>query len=274
MKPPRSLLPVALLLLLCGADRAEAGGWTQPVGGYYAKLEGVSRRADRIFGADGGSAPYSIGGGPGRYAAGGARAYLEYGLGPGFTGLVALEWKSARISETAARYTTHGFGDLKLGARLGVAQRSAWPLALQLEMTVPTGYDAADVPSLGSGQSELLATAQVGHGFRGGYLAADLGGGRRPKDSALLVAYGAELGLQAPAGTQLRLGLRGRRAIKPKTQSVVDPAVIERNRVALSGAFVLRLGARLDLEAGAAGALSGANTLRGVEYTLGLAAHR
>lgn len=263
-----------VLLPLFAAGPAWGGGWTQPEQGYYARIELVTRSTRRVFAADGGAAAYSIGGGPGSYAATGARGYLEYGLAPGLTALAGLEWKRARITETAARYTTSGFGDLKLGVRLGLAQRSAFPVGVQVEMSVPTGYDDTDVPALGSGQAEALVTAQVGHGFRGGYAAADFGGGRRPKDSAFLIVFGGEVGLNAPAHTVVRLALRGRRAIDPKTTTSRDPAVIERNRLAVSGALSVPLGPRLDLEGGVAGAVSGRNTLRGAEFTLALAAHR
>lgn len=262
--------PLALGLLACPSP-AEAGGWTQPLGSLYAKVEVSHQSTTRIFDGGGRSDPYSIGGGPGRYSSTATRAYLEYGLSPLVTVLGSLDWKQARISETAARFTTRGFGDVTCGLRFGWRQNGAAPLALQVELSFPTHYDATDLPALGAGRTDGRLAFQAGHAFRRGYLAADLGYRLRTRGAEDQIVYSGEVGVTGLHRISTRLAVRGHAPVQSKGSGLEDPAVAERGVVSGAATLGVALTAGLTAEIGATQAFWGRNTLRGPEYSAGIA---
>lgn len=237
------------------------------------RLEGAYRSVDQAFDARGDRVTLTLGGGPADYRVQETRAYLEYGAAPGWTLIAAGDWKNVTVAEAAATFRTRGFGDLRLGVRHGFSRGGAWPVALQGELTVPTGYDRKEIPALGSGRLEAAVALQFGHGFRGGYVTADAGYRAREQGVADQIPLSAQLGFDGPGATSFRGGVRGRVALDSAAGGA-DPTVSERSLWAISGAVAWAVTSAVEIEAGATDTVSGRNALPGVEFSLAVAVVR
>lgn len=270
---PRFLRSVALLLpfLLLAAPRpAAAGGWTQPRGTAYLRLEGAGRSVDRMLDADGRSTALAVGGGAAEFRVFETRAYAEYGATDGTTLVVAAAWKHATIDEAAATFRTYGFGDLRLGLRHALLRDGGWPLALEAEITVPTGYATDEIPALGSGRMDAALLLQLGHAFRGGYLTLEAGYRVREQALSDQLPLGAGIGLEAPGPFALHLGARGRVALESAGEKT-DPTVAERGLLTLTGGVAFHASDRIEIEALVSDTVSGRNALPGAEFGLAVA---
>ena len=168
------------LLALCWAGESWAGAWSQPRGGYYAKLSGLHYSTTKEFDPKGKLA--DIGMDDNQFRARQVLAYGEYGLLERLT-LTGQVGAGRLVSEDSfVERITWGLGDVHLGAKY---QLTGGRLVLsdQVEVAFPSGYDRDYEPPLGTGYSELgirrlaglslyplplYVGAEVGYKLRGG----------------------------------------------------------------------------------------------------------
>ena len=168
------------LLALCWAGEVGAGAWSQPRGGYYAKLSGIHYSTSEVFNDMGRRA--AMGMDDNQFRARQVLAYGEYGLRERLT-LTGQVGAGRLVSEDRfVERITWGLGDVHLGAKY---QLTEGPLVLspQVEVAFPSGYDPEYDPALGTGHSELgtrllaglslyplplYAGAEAGYKLRGG----------------------------------------------------------------------------------------------------------
>lgn len=168
------------LLALCWAGEGWAGAWSQPRGGYYAKLSGIHYSTAEVFNDMGRRAPMGMD--DNQFRARQVLAYFEYGLRTRLT-LTGQVGAGRLVSEDRfVERITWGLGDVHLGAKYQLTE-GRLVLAPQVEVAFPSGYDREYDPALGTGYSELgtrllaglslyplplYAGAEAGYKLRGG----------------------------------------------------------------------------------------------------------
>ncbi len=256
---------------------ARAGAWTQPPGGFYAKVEGAARSTRERFDASGDRVNMVSGLSPARYDTKQLRGYAELGLIPNLTGVASLAWQRLRVEEEAVFHQTEGFSDLRLGARLGLLRENNLVSAAMVEVKIPTGYDETEFPSLGDAKADVSVSLQVGTSFGRGYAGAEVGYNFRGGSLANEIPFSVELGYRVVPRGQVRGALRGRRAVRAMDEipdPTFDPAQVDARNLDAAGTIAFAVTPEWDLETGITHTLSGRNTLTGTEFSLGLAWHR
>lgn len=167
------------LLALGWAGEVGAGAWSQPRGGYYAKLSGIHYSTTEVFNDMGQRA--AMGMDDNQFRARQVLLYGEYGLRERLT-LTGQVGAGRLVSESSlVERITWGLGDVHLGAKYQLTG-GRLVLSPQVEVAFPSGYEEYD-PPLGTGHSELgtrllaglslyplpfYAGAELGYKLRGG----------------------------------------------------------------------------------------------------------
>ena len=168
------------LLALCWAGEVWAGAWSQPRGGYYAKLSGIHYSTDEVFNDMGQRA--AMGMDDNQFRARQVLAYGEFGLLDRLT-LTGQVGAGRLVSEDSlVERITWGLGDVHLGAKYQLTE-GRLVLSPQVDVAFPSGYNRDYDPALGTGYSEqgarllaglslyplpLYAGGEVGYKLRGG----------------------------------------------------------------------------------------------------------
>lgn len=270
----RQLVIITILVLATPVTGARGGAWTQPPGGFYQKLEAATTRTDREYDASGRQTPFVSGLTPAEYRRTEVRWYGEYGLAAGWTVVGSLTWQTGQVEELAARFRTRGLSDARLGLRRGLG-RGPWVTSAALEVKIPTGYEPADFPALGTGDPDAGAALLAGRGLGRAYVTGELGyrvRGGAPHDE---VPFSAELGWSPGRRLQLRGTVRGRISLAGAGDAgTIDPASADSREFDLQGAAAVRLSHRWDLETSAVTSLAGRHSLARTEFAVGVAWHR
>ena len=198
--------------------RVWAGAWSQPRGGYYAKLSGIHYLSTEVFNDKGCRIPrgnedidnndkdcpvlsdndYND---DNQFRARQVLLYGEYGLIERLT-LTGQVGAARLVSEdTFVESITWGLGDVHLGAKyqLTGGQITGGPLVLssQVNVAFPSGYDRGYKPALGTGYSELGARLLAGLSlyplplYAGGEVGYKLRGGPWSNQVSYFVELGA-----------------------------------------------------------------------------------
>ena len=287
-------IPLALLLAAAPA-RLEAGAWTQPRGGYYTKLAGLSFSSRAVLNTDGeridrAKDPRE------ELSDRGWSAYLEYGLLDHLTLVASLPYKGLEFrNPTEARYfealdstivrqhpdqTASGLADLELRLRwrllldpavVSLAAGGKFPLGYEVPTEIPESY----VP-LGTGETDAEVRLLVGKSLYPvpGYVTGTLGYRRRGGE------YGDELfhGLEAGYSWN-RLLVKG---VVEGIQTLGDCGATgegggligDQNNLKLSPGLIWSFNDRVEISADLFHIVSGCNTAAGTTYALGLAFKR
>ena len=287
------LLPWVPLALLLAAAPAQlhAGAWTQPQGGFYSKLAGLSFSSVAYLDLDGERQDRAED--PrGELSDRGYSAYLEYGLLERLTLVASLPYKSLEFrNPTEARYfealdstivrqhpdqSASGLADLELRLRWRLLLEPAVSLAaggkLPLGYEVPTEIPESYVP-LGTGETDAEVRLLVGTSLYPvpGYVTGTLGYRRRGGE------YGDELFHGLEGGYSFdRLLLKG---VIEGIQTLGDCGatgeggglVGDQNNLKLSPGLIWSLSDRVEISADLFHIVSGCNTAAGTTYALGLA---
>ncbi len=168
------------LLAWCWAGAVWAGAWSQPRGGFYAKLSGIHYSTTEVFNDMGKRA--AMGMDDNQFRARQVLAYGEYGLLERLT-LTGQVGAGRLVSEdTFVERITWGLGDVHFGAKYQIT-RGRLVLSPQVDVAFPSGYDRTYDPALGTGYSAqgarllaglslyplpLYAGAEMGYKVRGG----------------------------------------------------------------------------------------------------------
>jgi hypothetical protein len=147
-------LLLATGLLLASAGHVRAAAWSQSPGGVYAKLSGISYDADRVYNAMGRRQAMGIN--DDEFRARQMFLYVEYGLRERLTLITQARAGVLTDEDTFVRRETTGIGDLEVGLKYQSFDRPV-VIAPQLMVKLPTGYDDAFEPSLGTGDADVDA---------------------------------------------------------------------------------------------------------------------
>jgi len=266
---------IALAWTLIGTiPAARAGAWTQPKGGFYAKLEAAGLTTDRVFNAAGDEIDYISALSPGEYRERQIRGYVEYGITPSVTLIGSTALENLEVHELGVIWKTWGLSDLRLGTRWGLPTRDV-VTALAAEVKIPSGYDPDDFPSLGSGDPDVTVSGHVGRSFGSVYTTLDIGYTIRTGPLSDEVPWNAELGWRPWRKLGLRAGLHGRGSMADELEGgSLDPVQNDSESLKLGGVVGYAVTDHFELEAGATEALSGKQTLAGTEAAFTLVWHR
>ena len=146
-----------LLLLIFGTLPLHAGAWAQKKGHYYTKGTFIYADANSVFGN-------AI---PNLFNDYALYFYGEYGLLNNLSLILNTPVFKRSISEADfVRGTSDGLfaGDIELQAKY---QFLAQPLAASIVggIKLPVGYDIADIPPLGNGETDLMGALSLGYSF-------------------------------------------------------------------------------------------------------------
>ena len=171
---------LVLLMIIGGADEANAGAWGKARGQYYGKVSGIFYDASDIYNDMGKRTPMGLD--RDRFYSRQTFIYGEYGLGHRltFTGQVGA---GQLVSEDQlVERITWGLGDVQMGLKYQLGDGSL-VFSPAIALKIPTGYDASYVPALGTGDPDmairllsglslyplpLYAGAEAGYTVRGG----------------------------------------------------------------------------------------------------------
>ena len=284
--------PLAALLLTAVPAQLHAGAWTQPKGGFYSKLAGLSFSSRAYLDIDGerrdrAKDPKE------ELSDRGWSAYLEYGLLDHLTLVASLPYKSLNFTNpTEARYfealdstivrlhpdqTASGLADLELRLRWRLLSDPA-AVSLAAGGKIPLGYDVpTEIPEsyvpLGTGETDAEVRLLVGKSLYPvpGYVTGTLGYRRRGGE------YGDEFfhGLEAGYSWN-RLLVKG---VLEGIQTLGDCGatgeggglVGDQNNLKLSPGLIWSFNDRVEISADLFHIVSGCNTAAGTTYALGLA---
>ena len=285
-------IPLAALLLAAAPGRLEAGAWTQPQGGFYSKLAGLSFSSLAYLDTDGERHDRAVD--PQEELSDrGLSAYLEYGLLDRLTLVASLPYKSLSFTNPReSRYfealdstivrqhpdqTASGLADLELRLRwrllldpavVSLAAGGKFPLGYEVPTEIPESY----VP-LGTGETDGEVRLLVGKSLYPvpGYVTGTLGYRRRGGE------YGDELfhGLEAGYSWN-RLLVKG---VVEGIQTLGDCGatgemgglVGDQNNLKLSPGLIWSINDRLEVSADLFHIAAGCNTAAGTTWALGLA---
>lgn len=267
------LLAAALAATLPAASWA--GAWTQPTGAYYFRIAAAGIDTRSRYDGSGARVPFqSLEATPrdAAYAMRELRAYGEIGLSERVTGYGSLTYKSVAVEDPAARRATRGAGDLWLGSRFRLTAAGAPPVSLAFETWLPTGYDPAAQPALGTGALDGAVRVVAGLSGRGWYTTGDVGWMARGGEYADQWLATAEAGGSlARVGGRVVLRLAEAVGAPPARATGFDPARANPRMAQLDVSLGYEVGAGTRLELGIAHALRGRETLAGNTIELAVA---
>lgn len=267
-----------LLLLTFFASPALAGAWLQPEGKAYLRLSSGILNTETRFDSEGEEVPFDASGGGFRnvsYEDLAVNFYAEVGIHPDWTLIGVGSWKNLQAEQPSAIFTTYGFGDLGLGVKRSL-YRSTWTVASASGMiSVPTGYDPAEYPAIGSDVSEgsvSLELGRAGHAWwsnvesflkiRGGdfrsQVGGSLGGGFSVSSSW---AFRGEFRGAVPVGSTDNTG----------SGALFDPTAVDPSNLDVAGTVSFNLPQGVAIEAGLRSTVWGENTLKGTRFSVALA---
>lgn len=169
----RKLL-ISLMMLVPSGALAQA--WTQPPGHVYLKLAYGAATAGEQYGFDGRVKLYADDVYDSAFFDRSFYLYSEIGVVDHFTVVAALPYKRVVVRDSAFRYESASIGDLELAGRLSLKPwlgflPEAGAAALNLKVSLPTGYDRNLIPAAGAGQVNVTASLDYGQGFLGAFYA-------------------------------------------------------------------------------------------------------
>lgn len=275
--PIFKFLPVAMgvtFLIVGAASRADAGAWGMPEGKLYDKLSANYYEADQYYDDTGErrSFPYD-----GRFTDLNVSNYIEYGVTDSLTLIGAIAIKKIERQDRFATTTTVGVGDVEIGVKAKLGERSYGVLSHQLTIKAPGLYDKKSRLSLGNGQFDAEYRVLLGASlwrFFPGYANVEAGYRYRAEAPSDEFRYLAEIGGEMTDASYARAKLDGVVSMRNEDQ-VTDlagnPTTVYRfNVIKLDMAIGYQLSGTWGVEAGYTASLNGENTADGVTWSLGI----
>lgn len=148
------LLMWTIVIGLAASSRVHAGAWAQPPGHMYAKVSGIYYAADEVYNDMGRRQQMGIN--RDKFNSRQMFAYLEYGLRDRWTLVTQASAGVLTEVDTFVRMETTGIGDIDVGLKYQWVDKPV-VLAPMLSVKIPTGYDAAFEPALGTGKLDVEA---------------------------------------------------------------------------------------------------------------------
>ncbi|MFN7118360.1 MAG: hypothetical protein ACK4TA_16295 [Saprospiraceae bacterium] len=202
MKHLKTIYSLVVLLILV-QTKVQAGGWPQPQGGGFFKLDFSFIRAREFFGMDGET--YQINGAGtllGYYT---TSFYGEYGITnkltaigyvPFFVRNTVNEGVGAITGDILQRgLENNALGDIDLGLRYGLYQKNRWSVTAALLFGLPTGdADNVDLLFTGDGEFNQQVRLEAGYGGDRWYATGYVGFNNRTEDFSDEFRFEAEFG--------------------------------------------------------------------------------
>lgn len=286
------MLSLTVLLLAAVPGQLHAGAWTQPPGGLYLKLAGLSFRSQEYRDAEGKRLARQEKPGTEELSDRNASVYLEYGVRERLTLVASLPYKRLVHKKTEVRHfesldTTitrtypdekeSGFADLEMRMRWRLLEDPA-VVSVTLGGKLPLGYEMQEESNVPLGTAEIdgdtrllvgkslypfpgYATGAIGYRRRGGIFSDEflyiLEAGFTYRN---LLFKGVAEGLRTfgDCGATGAMGM----------------LIGDRNSLKLAPGVIWSLGERLELGADLFHIVSGCNTAAGTTWALGLAFKR
>ena len=173
--------PLLVLVLAAGwVCEVSAGAWAQAPGHYYTKVSGIFYSSEEVFNDMGKRAPMGMD--QEQFYARQTFVYGEYGLRERLT--LTGQFSAGRLvaEDRFIERVTKGLGDVQLGVKYQL-KGGGLVVSPLVELKLPTGYDSAYTPALGTGDPDLevrilsglslyplpfYTGAEVGYKLRGG----------------------------------------------------------------------------------------------------------
>lgn len=255
-----------------------AGAWLQEPGTAYARVSGGYLSTQTRFDENGDKVQWDTSGGGlrnSKYQDFGASFYTEVGVAPGWNAVASVSWKRLVAAQPSANFKTFGFSDVHLGVKRAVWSNARVVSSVAVGLTLPTGYDVDDYPSLGSDATDVSVTGSVGTSSAGFWGTADVE--YRWRGGVFRDVLGGSLGGGFSPATRLGLRgeLRGGSAVGSGSASAdairFDPATVDPSHLDVAGTASYAVGRGLALEAEVRSTVSGENTLAGTRFGFALA---
>ena len=288
----RPWIPLAAILLASVPGQLHAGAWTQPPGGLYLKLAGLSFRSGEFLDAGGERLARQEKPSTEELTDRNASVYLEYGVRERLTLVASLPYKRLVHKKTEVRFfesldTTitriypdekeSGFADLEMRMRWRLLEDPA-VVSVTLGGKLPLGYEMqeeSNVP-LGTGEIDGDTRLLVGKSLYPlpGYVTSAIGYRRRGGIFSDELLYSLEAGFT-----------RGNLLVKGVAEGVrtfgdcgatgaMGMLIGDQNSLKLAPGVIWSLSERLELGADLFHIVSGCNTAAGTTWALGLAFKR
>ena len=285
------LLSLTALLLSALPAQLDAGAWTQPPGGLYLKLAGLSFRSQEYHDAEGKRGLRIKKPHKNELSDNNISVYLEYGLRERLTLVATLPYKRLLYTEVREfnRSDTNtidtriqdekesGFADLEMRMRWRLLEDPA-VVSVTLGGKLPLGYEMQEESNVHLGTAEIdgdtrllvgkslyplpgYATGAIGYRRRGGIFSDEL-------------LYSLEAGFTY--GNLLFKGVaEGLRTFGDcGVTGAMGMLIGDRNSLKLAPGVIWSLSERLELGADLFHIVSGCNTAAGTTWALGLAFKR
>lgn len=285
-------IPLAAILLGSVPAQLHAGAWTQPPGGLYLKLAGLSFRSGDFLNAEGERLARQEKPSTEELSDRNASVYLEYGVRDRLTLVASLPYKRLVHKKTEVRHfesldTTitriypdeneSGFADLETRLRLRLLQDPA-VVSLTLGGKFPLGYEMQEESNVPLGTAEIDGDTRllVGKSLYPlpGYVTSAIGYRRRGGIFSDELLYSFEAGFTY--GNLLVKGVaEGVRTFGDcGATGAMGMLIGDQNSLKLAPGVIWSLNERLELGADLFHIVSGCNTAAGTTWALGLAFKR
>ena len=288
----RPWIPLAAILLASVPAQLHAGAWTQPPGGLYLKVAGLSFRSGEFLDAEGERLARQEKPSMEELRDRNASVYLEYGVRERLTLVASLPYKRLVHEKTEVRHfesldTTitriypdeneSGFADLEMRLRWRLLQDPA-VVSVTLGGKLPMGYEMQEESNVPLGTAEIDADTRllVGKSLYPlpGYVTSAIGYRRRGGIFSDELLYSFEAGFTH--GNLLVKGVaEGVRTFGDcGATGAMGMLIGDQNSLKLAPGIIWSLSERLELGADLFHIVSGCNTAAGTTWALGLAFKR
>jgi hypothetical protein len=194
---------ILLLFLLIGQNDLLAGGWPQPKGGGFFKLDFSFIRARMFYGMDGET--YDINGARTMLGYYTTSFYGEYGITNRLTAIAYVPFFVRNTVNEGIGVITgdvlqpglqnNAIGDVDLGLRYGIFAKNRWSVTAALMLGLPTGdWDNPDLLFTGDGEFNQQLRLEAGYGGDRWYATGYVGFNNRTEDFSDEFRFEAEFG--------------------------------------------------------------------------------
>ena len=288
----RPWIPLAAILLGSIPAQLHAGAWTQPPGGLYLKLAGLSFRSGEFLNAEGERLARQEKPSTEELSDRNASVYLEYGVRERLTLVASLPYKRLVHKKTEVRFfesldTTitriypdeneSGFADLEMRMRWRLLEDPA-VVSVTLGGKLPLGYEMQEESNVPLGTAEIDGDTRllVGKSLYPlpGYVTGAIGYRRRGGIFSDELLYSLEAGFTH--GNLLVKGVaEGVRTFGDcGATGAMGMLIGDQNSLKLAPGVIWSFNERLEVGADLFYIASGCNTAAGATYAIGLAFKR
>lgn len=261
------------IALYLSTGTCHAGAWTLQKGKIYNRLSANIYLAKNEFDNDGDRRDFPL---DGEFRSLYLGNYIEYGITDSITLINSLYYKSIKKHDDAVQQKTWGLGDIDVGAKFRIAERSWGILSTQALVKIPGPYDDDDDLPLGNGQTDIEIRLLYGlslYPHIPGYCNFEIGYRWRFEDPSDELKYLIELGLDFTKNFYGRVKLDGTYSMDNGRHhdDSGNPTITNNFDIGkLDTALGLKFHKGWGVELGFMPEIYGQNTSSGITYTIAL----